>query len=331
MKNKSNDLISVIIPTRNRYHLAKGAIDNVLKQTYKNFEIIIVEDGRGCGLEDYIKSLNNNSIYYKAHNHRKGLSAARNTGTVMSNGSYIAFLDDDERWINNKLELQYNVIKKYENRKYMVYCGSCKLMSQKIVSESIPNVKGRMFNYFFYGYCIGSSCIMISKKHLLSIGGHSENLVSCVDHDLWFKLSRAGFYMDYVPKGLVYSVEHSYDRMMNNAFERLIGIRQFLNKWKNEIMMYYGDEAWFRIEKIYHVQTSKMLLTMLKKNNISRHEFYSFLKRLFDIQEKNYIPLDMHLIRFEKVHLTPINESHKYISQVLSQKIKRIFSNCNLL
>jgi len=208
-------LVSVILPTRNRYDLCVGAIDNVLNQTKHEFEIIVVEDGSNSGIKDYIKNLNNCRIYYYSHNRRKGLAAARNTGTKFANGKYVAFMDDDERWLNDKLQLQYELIKNYSNDKIMIYCGNLRLDNDGQWKEYIPSVSGKMAPHFYNGYIISSSCIMVEREILLSLGGHSENLMSCVDHDFWLKMSQADFRMDYVPEGLVYTVKHAPFRMMD--------------------------------------------------------------------------------------------------------------------
>jgi len=310
-------LVSVIIPTRNRSSLAKGAVDNVLKQTYSDIEIIVVEDGSKSGIEDYLKDLNDKRVRYYAHERRKGLSASRNSGTRIANGKYIAFMDDDERWLENKINLQCELIEYYDENNVMIYCGNLKMNNNGLFNEFIPSAKGKMIKYFFNGYCIGSSCMLISRENLLSIGGHSENISSCIDHDLWLKLSIDGFIMDYVPRGLVYSVKHNNLRMMENIEERLRGIKEFFNKWKHIVKNITGSESWNKIENIYHVQTSQMLFDRFEKGYISRKGFRAAVRNLLKIQEEKYNWFDVWLLMHGKSHLTPNKESKKKLGKSL--------------
>jgi len=314
-------LVSIIIPTFNRYELVKGAIENVLLQTYSNFEVIVVEDGSSSGIKDYIRKLNNNKIVYHRHSEQKGLGAARNTGTRIAKGEYVAFLDDDDRWIEEKISLQYDLISRYNDEKIMIYCGNIRLNQNGLSEESIPKSKGKMSKFFFNGYCIGSSCMMIPRELLLSIGGHSEDLTSCIDHDLWLKLSLAGFRMDFVPKGLVYSIKHTNQRMMEDIEERLKGINQFIKKWEKIVKDQAGQKGWENMKRIYHVQTATMLVNKFSSGLISRRKLYDYLRVLLSILELDYTYLDLIISSFGKVHYTPISKSKLKIFRKLKSML----------
>jgi glycosyltransferase involved in cell wall biosynthesis len=318
-------LVSVILPTRDRYDLSVGAIDNVLQQTIPEFEIIVIEDGSKCGIKDYINKLNDNRLYYYSHNRRKGLAAARNSGTRFARGKYVAFMDDDERWLNDKLELQYNLIKNYDLDEIMIYCGNLRMDNNGNWKEYIPSARGKMLPQFFNGYIISSSCIMIKRSIILSLGGHSENLMSCIDHDFWLKLSHADFKMDYVPKGLVYTVKHNHMRMMDNTDERIKGIMKFFNKWKNIVKREAGENAWQKIEDTYHIQTSRMLVKKYKEGRIQKRNLIVEIQNLFDIQQRSFSWLDVFLIRYGKIHLTPIYTSKIKFIESSIRFIKRNF------
>ena len=107
----NTDLISVIIPTYNRAHLIKRSVDSVLNQTYKNLELIIVDDGSTDNTKEIIDSINDNRIVY-VKQENQGACAARNKGIDLAKGKYIAFQDSDDTWLLNKLEKQINTLKK---------------------------------------------------------------------------------------------------------------------------------------------------------------------------------------------------------------------------
>ena len=96
--------VSVIIPTFNRKHTLKRAIDSVLKQTYNIFELIIVDDGSNDGTGEWISKKYPKIQYIYQSN--SGVGSARNRGIHSSKGSWIAFLDSDDQWLPKKLEEQ---------------------------------------------------------------------------------------------------------------------------------------------------------------------------------------------------------------------------------
>lgn len=114
--------ISVVIPTCNRPEKIKKAIQSVLKQTFQDFEIIIVDDGINKRAEIVVAGFNDARIKYIKHEINKGGAAARNTGIKNANAELIAFLDDDDEWYPKKLQEQYDVIKKHWGKIGFVFC-----------------------------------------------------------------------------------------------------------------------------------------------------------------------------------------------------------------
>ena len=107
-------MISTIIPHYNNQTTIARAISSVLKQTYQNFEIIIVDDFSIDInlLENILSSFNTDKIILIKHSKNKNGSVARNTGVSNAKGEYIAFLDADDEWNNNHLEKSLFVAKK---------------------------------------------------------------------------------------------------------------------------------------------------------------------------------------------------------------------------
>ena len=110
MPISTQPLVSVVIPTYNRADLIYRAVDSVRLQTYQNWEIIVVDD---CSQEDIagaVQKINDDRITFIRHNTNKGGSEARNTGIKQAKGEYVAFLDSDDIWLPQKLELQLKAI-----------------------------------------------------------------------------------------------------------------------------------------------------------------------------------------------------------------------------
>jgi glycosyltransferase involved in cell wall biosynthesis len=109
--NNTRKLVSVIIPTYNREKYLEEAIRSVINQSYKNFEILVIDDGSSNNYAESICNKYDNCFYLFKKN--GGLSSARNFGVKKAKGKYIAFLDDDDFWKKEKLEKQVELLDNY--------------------------------------------------------------------------------------------------------------------------------------------------------------------------------------------------------------------------
>lgn len=101
--------VSVVIPTYNRARLVAAAIDSVLRQTYRDFEIIVVDDASTDDTERQLRRFGDSIVYLKQERNA-GVNASRNLGVRHARGKYIALLDNDDLWLEQKLELQVAVL-----------------------------------------------------------------------------------------------------------------------------------------------------------------------------------------------------------------------------
>src|SRR5262245_24547581 len=99
-------LVTVVIPTHNRAGRVRSAIESVLHQTYADFEIVVVDDASEDGTENTVRGVLDPRVRYIRHAVARGDAAARNTGIRNSTGEYVAFLDDDDEWLPEKLRFQ---------------------------------------------------------------------------------------------------------------------------------------------------------------------------------------------------------------------------------
>src|SRR5262245_29216969 len=102
--------VSVIIPTHNRAEFLRSAITSVLNQTFQDFEIIVVDDASTDNTSEVVTYFGDKRIKYMRNNINKGDAGTRNVGVVNSNCTYIAFLDDDDEWLPNKLQIQIDML-----------------------------------------------------------------------------------------------------------------------------------------------------------------------------------------------------------------------------
>jgi len=228
-------LVSVVIPTYKRADKLRGAINSVLGQTYRRWELIIVDDNDVSGnsridAANIIKSYEDSAwIIYIKHETHRGACIARNTGIINANGEYIAFLDDDDTWFKNKLEMQMNLIRQNRNLGF-VYCNV-------VYKDGIEGTTSfTMRNNMFYdllkrGAGICTSALVIKKDILLAINGFDETLPSYQDYDLLLRLSLKAE-CDYVEEPLLmYRVEA--DGISRDSEAKLRGKEIILEKYKN--------------------------------------------------------------------------------------------------
>jgi len=126
MSQPISPLVSVIIATYNRAHLIPQSIESVLSQTFKDYEIIVVDDGSSDNTKELLKNRYGESIIYIGKEKNEGLSAARNIGVKAAKGKYLAILDDEDIWLPEKLEMQIRLMQKNPSLG-VVYCGCCKV------------------------------------------------------------------------------------------------------------------------------------------------------------------------------------------------------------
>lgn len=111
----ADDLISVVIPAYNRAATIFASVNSVLKQTWKNLEVIVVDDGSEDETEQLIRGLRDPRVRYERHEKNLGACAARNTGIRIARGTWIAFQDSDDLWLPEKLETQLRAVKQTES------------------------------------------------------------------------------------------------------------------------------------------------------------------------------------------------------------------------
>jgi GalNAc5-diNAcBac-PP-undecaprenol beta-1,3-glucosyltransferase len=110
----ANRLVSVIIPTFKRAEFIPRVIENVRRQTHANIEILVIDDGSPDHTSSVVNAIPDSRIRYIRHETNKGVSAARNTGIREARGEYIAFIDDDDMWSEDKLEKQLKALNTYD-------------------------------------------------------------------------------------------------------------------------------------------------------------------------------------------------------------------------
>ncbi|RFU61297.1 glycosyltransferase family 2 protein [Peribacillus glennii] len=183
--------VSVVIPTYNRGEFTIHAVESVLAQTYKDYEIIVVDDGSTDHTEELLERYKDRLRYVKQEN--QGPSAARNTGVRLAEGEYIAFCDSDDRFLPEKLEKQMEFIERNPECKFL-YTWYYNVNNQgEYTKLRKPNTcnSNEHLQYFLFirKFTIRTSTLLIHKSCFEKAGLFNEKYWYSQDWDMWLRLA----------------------------------------------------------------------------------------------------------------------------------------------
>jgi len=266
-------LISVIIPAYNAEKTIKQTIDSVLTQTYENLELIIIDDGSKDKTLEIIKGIDDKRIKVCSYMN-SGVSTARNRGLLISNGDFISFIDSDDTWTRDKLELQVKALEDNPEAG-AAYCWTL-IVDQKgsFLGKMCPTYEGYVYQELFLSYFASSaSNLMFRKECFSSIGLFDTRLGSCEDWDYSLRISLQYPFVC-VPKFNFIYLKHSNSMSSNveNMEKNILRVTdkainlapielQFLKKFSLSKSYLYLTELCLRTR-----ETRKYTLRNLKKS-----------------------------------------------------------------
>ena len=184
------DLVSVITPYFKKKEFFEKTIHSVLNQTYSNFEIFIVYDDENKDDLDFVKKISelDSRINLIINNQNLGAGQSRNIGIKHSNGEYIAFIDADDLWHQDKLLMQIEFM---QSNNYYISHTSYDIINEKEDKISSRKVKTLTYDQLLKSCDIGLSTVIL-KKNLLDGDILFPELKTKEDYVLWLKITREG-------------------------------------------------------------------------------------------------------------------------------------------
>ena len=264
-------MVSVIIPTFNRARRVVRAITSVLYQTFRDFEIIVVDDGSTDGTDEKITPLRP-YIKFLTHPKNSGVSLARNTGIRVSRSPLIAFLDSDDYWLPEKLAVQVDFFNRYPET---LACQTEELWirNERRINPRKKHQKpsGNIFAPSLKLCLVSPSAVMLKRSLLNEVGLFDADLPACEDYDLWLRISC--LYPIYlIKKSLVYKEGGASDQL-SAAYT---GMDRFRIKAMSKLIM--GNLlTCLQLEQVFHELSLKCMIYgngCLKRGKKEEGRFY---------------------------------------------------------
>ena len=305
-------LVSVIMPVYNRIDTVKSAIDSVLEQSYKNIELIIVDDGSDDGTKELLENIDDPRIILQRNESCKGVSNARNQGLEVAKGKYIAYLDSDNVWDTRYVAAMVGAFINLPDAD-VLYSGQLLFKGK---NKHPFAVRFGSFNRSLLtnrNY-IDLNALCHTKDIYKRIGGFDESLIRLVDYDLIMRMSETA---------QIYSVpillSHYYFDKAPNTITNIPGYVEYL-----EIVR---DKRRHRIEN----NNQKLNANDLKSDK-SNHKVSVIIpnyEALEDIKEciESLLAINCHeIIVVDNSSSQPVLD---YLEKLVSEKIKLIKNDIN--
>ena len=322
MKQLFNPKVSIVIPVYNGSNYLREAIDSALAQTYKNIEVIVINDGSNDkGKTDKIcKSYGNRIRYFKKEN--GGVASALNMGIEKMEGEYFSWLSHDDIYYPDKIEEQIKILQSLDDKNTVLYsdveyidsCSNTMYKTEYEKNFSLQTLNSGLFPVFL-GYTNGCS-ILIPQKCFKETGYFDEKLKTANDYDMWFKLFRK-YKTGFIPKVLI-----------KYRFHDLQGTKTVAEN----IRVVESDKIWLAaIEKLHDKDVEEFGVDIF-------NFYFGLSKRMADDKRvraseaagkkaKEYYKKNTPSVSV----IMPCYNSEKYIKEAVDSILEQIYANFELI
>ncbi len=239
----TTDMVSVIVPCYNCSEFVDRFVQSIRSQTYKNLQVIAVDDGSTDGTRAELEK--HSSFLTVITKENGGAASARNVGLNASKGAYVAFLDADDFWLPNKIAAQVQYLGEHPEAG-AVYCDWFVCSDESGVEAAISTCdsgfgdispppaeqSGWIYNLLLMDCVVHTSSILIKKSQIDRIGYFDETLINGQDYDYWFRLSRIAqiHKIDAKLSGYVLHGNNSTVNQKNTCYEYAV-LSKAINTW----------------------------------------------------------------------------------------------------
>jgi len=236
--------ISVITPAYNAAKFIGEALDSVLNQTFRSHELIVINDG-SPDTDELERELQRYPTVRYIKQENRGAAAARNAGLRCARGEYAAFLDADDRWLPDFLEVQLEFLRSSNADLVFsdaVLIGESPLAGRTFMELDPPNSAVTPASLLAGEVAVLTSAVLARKKPILEVGLFDEKIKRGHDFELWFRLAKAGIRFAYQPRVLAeYRIVES--GLSGDALSQLYRTLSVLEAVKAKGTLTQGEDA----------------------------------------------------------------------------------------
>ena len=297
MNIKFSPFVSIVIPTYNHANYIDKSLNSIINQTFKNWEAIVIDNHSTDGTEKILRKYTDPRIRYLKINNNGIIAKSRNLGIEVATGQWIAFLDSDDWWTNDKLEVCFNDIDEKVDFIYhdleLVNTNSKFFFSRKRFKGrelKKPVLKNLLVGMINEGTAICNSSVIVRKNILIKIGGISENknLAASEDFNTWLRIAQITDQFKYLKKKLGYYLIHDASAQNKDLSiphkEAVIDFMNLFNssqKLNFEVKLKYMSACYKALKKNY--SNARIDFMFVIKNGSFNLKLRSLLKIIFMI------------------------------------------------
>lgn len=268
---------SVVISTKNRSELVLKAIKSVFNQSFSNFELIVVDNASTDTTQSELSSINDPRFTYLRNDVDRERCYARNRGILTAKGEYICFLDSDDEYLPNHLEVIYNFIQNSEPKQALFFTNAYETYNFENLQERIcPDLND--FNLFEYllTYTFNPARVAIHRS-ILSEFQFDENIPGLEDLDLWLRIATKFPVLQINERTIIYQIHNeSYSISAPKRFERELSLFNYVFS-KSILKKHLPIYSKRRLLSMCHYKISMAMSTSFKPFKIHYHIMKAFI------------------------------------------------------
>lgn len=339
-----NPLVSVLMTTYNTVTYLPESVNSVLRQTYRNLEIIIVDDGSTDGTHEYLQTLSDPRIQTYTLEHNQHISCATNFGMSKITGDYLAIIDSDDIWYDCKIEQQIAYLSEHPEHKACFNWVTVIDENGDIADNTLPQIS-KLFqasnrtqeewltHFFFIGNCLNNPSSIVETSVIPTIGLHNPLYVQGHDFDWWIRFTKH-YSFGIIEEPLIYYRRFIQAEHTNTSSTSEVTETRYYNECMQMRYHYFDDLDDDLFERSFHshfrdssshsrleLACEKVFLTC---KNFDHTEPYCALG-LLKIEEL-LLQEDTRTLLYEKYNLSPkdfyqLTSHHIYNDPTLQSKI----------
>ena len=194
MNNRLTPLVSVVIPSYNHGQFIGRALQSVLDQIYSNWEVIVIDNNSTDNTDDVIASFADQRITYLKIQNEGIIAASRNAGIKVAKGEWIAFLDSDDWWTVNKLQVCFDCdrsqVDVIHHDLEITSCRVAKSISKFTIGRQLK--RPALMDLLIHGNALSNSSVVVRKYILEKVDGIMQNpkMIGCEDFNTWLRIAQ---------------------------------------------------------------------------------------------------------------------------------------------